>query len=94
MIARFSSRCPSCRGSILVGSTISKMGRRFVCEDCAGTPSSHPDGPTAFERGDRSPGAIASHYDRTGFYTADGALIGRQNSHGRCEDAPCCGCCS
>jgi hypothetical protein len=46
---------------------------------------------TAYERGDRSPGAIASHYDRRGAYTSDGTYLG----HGgpRCEDAPCCGCC-
>jgi transposase len=39
-------------------------------------------------------GHARSHYDPTGFYTADGTLIGRQNPNGRCEDAPCCGCCS
>jgi hypothetical protein len=39
-------------------------------------------------------GHRASHYDPTGFYTADGTLLGRQNARGRCEDAPCCGCCS
>lgn len=46
---------------------------------------------TAYERGDHSPGAIASHYDRRGAYSADGTYLG----HGgpRCEDAPCCGCC-
>ena len=32
--------------------------------------------------------------DPTGFYNAAGECIGRQNSAGRCEDAPCCGCCS
>ena len=35
-----------------------------------------------------------SHYDPTGFYTADGTCIGRQNPKGRCADAPCCGCCT
>lgn len=28
------------------------------------------------------------------FRTGDGRLIGHQNRAGRCEDAPCCGCCS
>ena len=37
---------------------------------------------------------IASHYDPTGFYNANGECIGRTNPKGRCEDAPCCGCCS
>lgn len=47
---------------------------------------------TAFERGDRSPGARASHYDRRGVYAPDGAYLGTAGP--RCEDAPCCGCCS
>ena len=37
---------------------------------------------------------LASKLDPTGFYAADGTLIGRTNAKGRCEDAPCCGCCS
>ena len=54
-------------------------------------PSEHTRGrPKHFE----NRGHAASHYDPTGFYTADGELLGRQNSAGRCEDAPCCGCCS
>lgn len=35
-----------------------------------------------------------SHYDPTGLYSADGTLLGRTNANGRCEDAPCCGCCT
>ena len=31
---------------------------------------------TAYERGDRSEGAIRSHYDRYGVYTSDGQHIG------------------
>lgn len=59
-------------------------------------PAHWPNGPglTAFEQGDTSPGAEASHHDRTGFYSADGTCLGSQNPAGRCEDAPCCGCCS
>lgn len=43
---------------------------------------------SAYERGDRSPGAIASHYDRSGVYTVDGRKIGACCG---CEDYPCCG---
>ena len=35
-----------------------------------------------------------SALDPTGFYNAAGECIGRTNPAGRCEDAPCCGCCS
>jgi len=41
-----------------------------------------------------SMGMRASRMDPTGFYAADGTLIGRTNARGRCEDAPCCGCCT
>ena len=47
---------------------------------------------TAYEMGDTSEGAIRSHYDRRGAYTADGTFLGTTGP--RCEDAPCCGCCS
>lgn len=43
---------------------------------------------TAYERGDRSAGARASHYDRMGVYAADGTKLG---STCGCEDYPCCG---
>ena len=52
-------------------------------------------------RGHRAPvngfdneGHARSHYDPTGFYASDGSLLGRRNANGRCEDAPCCGCCT
>lgn len=35
-----------------------------------------------------------SRLDPTGFYNAAGELMGRTNANGRCEDAPCCGCCT
>jgi hypothetical protein len=43
---------------------------------------------TAYQQGDRSPGAIASHYDRHGLYAVDGTHLG---SSCGCEDYPCCG---
>ena len=39
-------------------------------------------------------GRIASHYDPSGAYAPDGTRLSmRVNPNGRCEDAPCCGCC-
>ena len=43
---------------------------------------------TAYQRGDTSPGAVASHYDPTGIYSLDGRKLG---SSCGCEDYPCCG---
>ncbi len=42
----------------------------------------------------RSEAQYRSACDPTGFYNASGECIGRVNPNGRCEDAPCCGCCS
>jgi len=86
MNARFASNCPACRTRIQKGAPIVKSGRRYVHERCGGFQ------PTAYQQGDHSPGAIASHYDRRGVYTASGEYLG--TSGPRCEDAPCCGCCS
>ncbi len=47
---------------------------------------------TAYQQGDRSSGALRSHYDPKGVYAADGRYMGSTGP--RCEDAPCCGCCS
>ncbi len=42
----------------------------------------------------RNEAQYRSACDPTGFYNANGECIGRVNANGRCEDAPCCGCCS
>lgn len=67
-------------------------GGRVACVDCE--KSDHEvnhgryDGRTAYERGDRSPGAVASHFDRYGVYLQDGSRIGCSCG---CIDYPCCG---
>ena len=62
--------------------------------DPKGEPSEHTRGRPQPALHFENAGHEASHYDPTGFYSADGTLLGRQNSAGRCEDAPCCGCCT
>ena len=37
-------------------------------------------------------GRIASHYDPHGAYAPNGTYLGKTGP--RCEDAPCCGCCT
>lgn len=86
---RYPARCRDC-GMQLPRNTKARWVRRGVvyCLACggAGAPRS------AYEQGDRSPGAIASHYDPRGVYSVDGRRLGTVGP--RCEDAPCCGCCS
>lgn len=88
--------CADCGATLLAG-TLARWyrdGRVFglTChQPSVASPKRTRRTRTAYERGDCSPGAVASHYDRRGAYTADGTYLG----HGgpRCEDAPCCGCC-
>ncbi len=47
-----------------------------------------------YSHGQISEAQYRSACDPTGFYNANGECIGRVNPNGRCEDAPCCGCCS
>ena len=56
----------------------------------------HPWGILSYQysHGQISEAQYRSACDPTGFYNADGECIGRVNPNGRCEDAPCCGCCS
>ncbi len=90
---KYASRCADC-GTHLPAGTRARWYRRGVvygltCHDKT-TPGDAAR--TAYESGDRTPGAIASHYDRRGVYSGDGRLLGTTGP--RCEDAPCCGCCS
>ena len=81
---RYAATCRDCGAHLPVGSRARYYGRGKVYGvNC------HSDR-TAYERGD--PGAIASHYDRRGVYSTDGRFLGTLGP--RCEDAPCCGCCS
>lgn len=69
MIARYTSRCTSCHGTINRGDVIVYDRRRRV--------SAHAD--------------CAPHNVVT-FRTSGGTFY--RNARGRCEDAPCCGCCT
>lgn len=88
MSNRYPGRCAQC--DIMVparAGTLSKgAGRTWLvyCPDCAA--------------GAESPGAEAARISR-GNATSYGVVtstgwVGYRNRAGRCEDAPCCGCCT
>ena len=92
---KYRGTCTSCGVSLPKGVRALWHGRGKVrCLDCdvssmlATKATERADTRTAYEQGDRSPGAIASHYDRYGIYTQDGQRIG---SSCGCIDYPCCG---
>jgi len=97
---KYEAVCADCGAKLPVGATARWYGRGRIygvgChekpEDTAKAPRRARRDLTAYERGDRTPGAIASHYDRRGVYSVDGTFMGTWGR--RCEDAPCCGCCS
>lgn len=87
-------RCRRCQGDIPPGTKIRYGGPGRIYHlkrDC-------PAGDTPSERSPRrgpvddTPGALASYYDPRGVYAANGTFLGTTGP--RCEDAPCCGCCS
>ncbi len=84
---RFAAVCRDCGAELPAGAEARWYGRGKVygigCHDAPARRDA-----TAYERGDTSPGDIASHYDRIGVYAVDGTKLG---SMCRCEDYPCCG---
>ena len=93
--AQHDDTCRRCSAPILAGSKVrwGGTGRIYhIKADCPAT-----GGPTRTRRRgpiDSTLGAYLSYLDSSGAYTADGTFLGRTNPRGRCEDAPCCGCCT
>ncbi len=93
MIAKYPGQCMTCGNPIRRGETINFHGRGRAEHAACGEERAGED-----ERANLEPGTLAN--DRrlaerglsvTRF--ASGAVVTR-NSRGRCEDAPCCGCCT
>jgi hypothetical protein len=87
---RYDSTCRDCGAPLAAGTKARwyKGGKTYGL-DCH-TMSAPGVGSerTAYERGDRSRGALYSHYDRSGVYAVDGTKLG---STCGCIDYPCCG---
>jgi hypothetical protein len=88
---RYESNCNTCRTNVPAGAgtlhKTSRYGHTFwlvACEPCAG--GEVADEPTAQQV---SRGNATSY----GVVTSTG-WVGYRNRAGRCEDAPCCGCCT
>ena len=105
MLAKFSGTCVACGGSIRRGDQINYFGRgNGAAHVACGLPcdeqgevselDEYQEGPN----GEPSMAMLANdrRLARNGLSVArfsSGAVV-TQNSRGRCEDAPCCGCCS
>lgn len=96
MISKFPGKCITCRGVIEPGQTIRFFGRgkasHFNCgkkEYCA----TDEDEAAGFEPGTLAADRRAARNGLSINRFSSGAVV-TQNTRGRCEDAPCFGCCS
>lgn len=86
MANKYPGTCPVCVRTVAAGAgTLKRVGRKFAAVhfECTERTSGRTD-----YQVDRS-------RDRSGAYevrTSGGTFY--QNRRGRCEDAPCCGCCT
>lgn len=104
MIAKYPGTCITCQKPITRGEQINFYGRgqaehatcregfaggdEFEDDDCAGE-----DERAGLEHGTLANDRRMAKRGLSVFRFSSGAVM-TQNSRGRCEDAPCCGCCS
>lgn len=95
MIAKYAGKCATCGEAIARGDTINFYGRgraeHYNCE----SPHTAQDEDIA---AGLEPGTLANDRKlaKAGLSVTrfSSGAVTTQNSRGRCEDAPCCGCCS
>ena len=86
--------CARCSGAFAAGTKV-RYGRGKCYHLAAECPKGNLGVTRAARRrgpADGSLGALHSHHDPRGIYSVDGQFLGTIGP--RCEDAPCCGCCS
>src|SRR5215510_14252030 len=88
--AKYAGRCRRCNGAIVPGSRIRYAGRGMTYHLSAECPGAGEAREPAFAAADRA--ALAGGVSIARNY--QGEVIAYRNARGRCEDAPCCGCCS
>jgi hypothetical protein len=96
MVAKYPGTCRRCAGPITPGQTIRWAGRGaswHLAAECTGPNADAGDrtsqGATEDEPRGWTPGDTGTYYGPSSAPRAS-----RRNARGRCEDAPCCGCCT
>lgn len=98
MLSKFPGRCRDCGNRVERGDAITYHGRGLgvSCAKCSGMTEddepAHEDDAAGFERGTLASDRRIARQGLTVTRFAGGGTMTR-NSRGRCEDAPCCGCC-
>lgn len=88
MTARYAGTCTTCNGTIRPGDEIEHAGRGLTYHAGTCAEQHDPDATPAPSTSSRRRGRRV-HTVRT-----SSGWVGYQNARGRCEDAPCCGCCT
>lgn len=93
--AKYHGKCFECGGPIKPGDAIKYYGslhsEHAACSDNA--PKACEDEAAGLEPGTLANDRLLARQGLSVIRFASGAVV-TQNSRGRCEDAPCCGCCS
>lgn len=99
MQSKFPGTCRECNARVPRGATIVYHGRGagITCQSCAeGADDGEPvceDTGAGLESGTLASDRQLARAGITCVRTSSG-WSGTRNSRGRCEDAPCCGCCT
>lgn len=95
MIAKYPGTCAECDGRIKPGDKINYYGRGHVehvgC--CVGLQPIDEDEAAGLEPGTLANDRRLAKRGLSVIRFSSGEVM-TQNSRGRCEDAPCCGCCT
>ena len=91
MISKFDSRCASCGQRIKRGESINYYGRNTATHSDCEAPCE--DTLAGLEQGTLANDRKLAHSGLTVVRFSSGETM-TVNSRGRCEDAPCCGCCT
>ena len=102
MTAKYAGTCAACGEPIQRGQQINFFGRgtaeHTACRAGFAGGDEFEDDNTEYDQAGLEPGTLASdrRLAKRGLSVirfSSGAVM-TQNSRGRCEDAPCCGCCT
>lgn len=96
MKSKFPGKCRDCGATVSRGETIAYHGRGLgiSCAECATElPDYDEDEAAGLESGTLANDRRMARNGLTVVRTSSG-WSGTRNSRGRCEDAPCCGCCT
>ena len=100
MHSKFPGTCRDCKATVPKGALISYHGRGagISCAACSGADADdaepvREDAAAGFQRGTLATDRRLARSGLSVFRFSSGATMTR-NSRGRCEDAPCCGCCT